>query len=29
MIIEDSPYRELRFSGKPQRMLYDLDNGER
>ena len=28
MIIEDSPYRELRFSGKPQRMLYDLDNGE-
>ena len=28
MIIEDSPYRELRFSGKQQRMLYDLDNGE-
>ena len=28
LIIEDSPYRELRFSGKPQRMLYDLDNGE-
>ena len=28
MSIEDSPYRELRFSGKPQRMLYDLDNGE-
>ena len=28
IIIEDSPYRELRFSGKPQRMLYDLDNGE-
>ena len=28
MIIEDSPYRELRFSDKPQRMLYDLDNGE-
>ena len=28
MIIEDSPYRELRFSGQPQRMLYDLDNGE-
>lgn len=27
-IIEDSPYRELRFSGEPQRMLYDLDNGE-
>ena len=28
MCIRDSPYRELRFSGKPQRMLYDLDNGE-
>lgn len=28
LIIEDSPYRELRFSGEPQRMLYDLDNGE-
>ena len=28
MVVEDSPYRELRFSGKPQRMLYDLDNGE-
>ncbi|KIO45285.1 PLP-dependent aminotransferase family protein [Sanguibacteroides justesenii] len=28
LIIEDSPYRELRFSGKPQHMLYELDNGE-
>ena len=28
MVVEDSPYRELRFSGKPQRMLYDSDNGE-
>ena len=28
LIIEDSPYRELRFTGKPQRMLYDLDKGE-
>ena len=28
LIIEDSPYREVRFSGKPQHMLYELDNGE-
>ncbi|MCR9011238.1 PLP-dependent aminotransferase family protein [Gabonibacter chumensis] len=28
LIVEDSPYRELRFSGKPQHMLYELDNGE-
>lgn len=26
LIIEDSPYRELRFEGKSQRMMYDLDN---
>lgn len=26
LIVEDSPYRELRFDGEPQRMLYDLDN---
>lgn len=26
LIIEDSPYRELRFEGKPQRMMYELDN---
>lgn len=25
LIIEDSPYRELRFNGKTQPMLYDLD----
>ena len=28
LVVEDSPYRELRFTGKPQRMLYDLDGGE-
>lgn len=28
-IIEDSPYRELRFDGKPQRMMYDLDKSGR
>ncbi|WP_421921171.1 PLP-dependent aminotransferase family protein [Marinifilum sp.] len=26
LIIEDSPYRELRFEGKSQRMMYELDN---
>ncbi len=26
LIIEDSPYRELRFEGASQRMMYDLDN---
>jgi len=26
LILEDSPYRELRFEGEPQRMMYDLDN---
>lgn len=26
LIVEDSPYRELRFEGEPQRMLYELDN---
>ncbi|MBI9056740.1 MAG: PLP-dependent aminotransferase family protein [Labilibaculum sp.] len=26
LIIEDSPYRELRFEGESQRMMYDLDN---
>lgn len=26
LIIEDSPYRELRFEGDAQRMMYDLDN---
>lgn len=28
LIIEDSPYRELRFEGESQPMLYKLDNGE-
>lgn len=26
IIIEDSPYRELRFEGEPQKMMYELDN---
>jgi 2-aminoadipate transaminase len=26
LIVEDSPYRELRFEGKPQRMIYAMDN---
>lgn len=26
LIIEDSPYRELRFEGDAQRMMYNLDN---
>ena len=26
LILEDSPYRELRFTGTPQPMLYDLDS---
>jgi 2-aminoadipate transaminase len=25
LIVEDSPYREVRFRGKPQRMMYELD----
>ena len=25
LIIEDSPYRELRFEGKPQKTIYELD----
>jgi 2-aminoadipate transaminase len=25
LIVEDSPYREVRFDGKPQRMMYELD----
>ncbi|MDL2251838.1 PLP-dependent aminotransferase family protein [Odoribacter sp. OttesenSCG-928-J03] len=28
MVIEDSPYRELRFTGEAQPMLYQLDNGD-
>jgi 2-aminoadipate transaminase len=26
LILEDSPYKELRFEGKPQKTLYALDN---
>lgn len=26
LILEDSPYRELRFDGESQRMIYELDN---
>lgn len=26
LIVEDSPYREVRFEGEPQRMMYQLDN---
>ncbi|MDD2385799.1 MAG: PLP-dependent aminotransferase family protein [Bacteroidales bacterium] len=29
LIIEDSPYRELRFDGKEQKMMYDLDKSNR
>lgn len=29
LIIEDSPYREIRFEGEPQPMLYDLDKSGR
>lgn len=25
LIVEDSPYREIRFEGKPQRLMYQLD----
>jgi 2-aminoadipate transaminase len=25
LIVEDSPYREVRFRGEPQRMMYELD----
>jgi 2-aminoadipate transaminase len=29
LVIEDSPYRELRFDGKEQKMLYQLDKSGR
>ena len=29
LIIEDSPYRELRFEGQPQPMFYELDSSGR
>jgi 2-aminoadipate transaminase len=25
LIVEDSPYREVRFEGKPQKLMYELD----
>jgi len=25
LVVEDSPYREIRFEGEPQRMMYELD----
>ena len=28
LIVEDCPYREVRFDGQPQRMMYDLDNDD-
>lgn len=28
LVVEDSPYRELRFEGESQPMLYELDGGE-
>lgn len=29
LVIEDSPYREIRFEGSPQRLFYELDNSGR
>ena len=29
LIIEDSPYREIRFEGKPQPLIYELDKSGR
>ena len=29
IIVEDSPYRDVRFSGEPQRMMYQLDKSGR
>ena len=29
LVIEDSPYREIRFEGEPQPMMYALDDSER
>ncbi|BAX79737.1 aminotransferase-like domain-containing protein [Labilibaculum antarcticum] len=28
LIVEDCPYREVRFEGKPQRLMYELDNDD-
>lgn len=29
LIVEDSPYREIRFEGKPQKLFYELDKSGR
>jgi 2-aminoadipate transaminase len=29
LIVEDSPYRDIRFEGEPQRMMYSLDTAGR
>jgi 2-aminoadipate transaminase len=29
LIVEDSPYREVRFSGEPQKLIYQLDTSGR
>ncbi len=29
LIVEDSPYREIRFEGKPQKLFYELDSSGR
>lgn len=29
LIVEDSPYREIRFEGEPQRLMYQLDDSGR
>lgn len=29
LVIEDSPYRELRFDGKEQKMMFELDKSDR
>jgi len=29
LIVEDSPYREIRFNGTPQKLIYDLDKSGR
>jgi 2-aminoadipate transaminase len=29
LVVEDSPYREIRFEGQPQRLMYELDKSGR
>ena len=29
LIVEDCPYREIRFEGEPQRLMYEMDNSGR